>query len=97
MRTEDAYWVFILVDVEDKVSIVLFVSLERLFFLDLCVSPAIFHVAIGYDFNLGDSVLKKVVSHFKVAYEIIRTCLDGMYLAVIFDEALRKDDFALFC
>ena len=96
MRAEDAYWVFILVDVEHKVSIVLLVSLKRLLFVYLGVSPAILHVSIGDDFYLGDSFLKKVVSHLKVAYEVIRICLDGVYFAVIFDKALREDDFALF-
>lgn len=97
MRTEDADRVFILVDVKNKISIVFLVSLERLLLFYFGVAPAIFHVTVGDYFDLGYSVLEEVVSHLKVADEVIRICLDGVELAVIFDEALRKDDFALFC
>lgn len=96
MRAEDADRVFVLVDVKDKVSIVFLISLEGLLLFYLGVSPAIFHVTVGDYFDLGYSVFEEVVSHLKVAYEIIRICLDGVELAVIFNEALRKDDFALF-
>lgn len=96
MRAEDADRVFVLVHVEDKVSIVLLVSLERLLLFYLGVSPAIFHVTVGDYFDLGYSVFEEVVSHLKVAYEVIRICLDCVKFAVIFDETLGKNDFALF-
>lgn len=96
MRAEDADRVFILVNIKDKVSIILLVSLEGLLFFYLGVSPSVFHVSVGDYFDLCDSVLEEVVSHLNVAYEIIRICLYCVEFAVIFDEALWKENFTLF-
>lgn len=96
MRTENADRVFILVDVKHEVSIVILVSLEWLLFFYFGVSPAVFHVSIGDYFDVGDPVLKEMISHLQVAYKVISICLNRVEFAVIFDEGLRKSDFTLF-
>jgi hypothetical protein len=97
MRAEDAYRIFVLVNIKNKVLLDLFISFHLFLSLYLGIAPTIFDISVCDYLNLSNSVFMKMISDFKVSDKVIRLGIYDIDFAVVFDEAIRKEQLSFFC